>query len=94
MSDARPGGIDLLLTDMIMPRLRGRDLAEMVLRKNPDIAVLFMSGYIEDALIVGGLAETPTHFIQKPFLPNQLAKAVRSAIDSKTRTQSARKQKS
>ncbi|MBE0657871.1 MAG: PAS domain S-box protein [Bryobacteraceae bacterium] len=73
--------IDLLLTDVVMPLLNGKELAARLRPLQPDIRILYMSGYADDSLTREDLAEQGAHFIQKPFGPNQLAEAVRAALD-------------
>jgi CheY-like chemotaxis protein len=72
------GPIDLLLTDVVMPRMGGRDLAERVTAQRPDVRVLFMSGYASSA--VGSLAPGAA-FVQKPFSTAALAERVREVLD-------------
>jgi PAS domain S-box-containing protein len=75
------GEIHLLLTDMVMPILGGRDAARIIRERRPDIRVLFMSGYSEyDVANPGGF--TDAGFIGKPFTPHELESAVRAAIDA------------
>jgi CheY-like chemotaxis protein len=81
VSEGHEGSIDVLLTDVIMPRMNGRELAERILRARPRIKVLFMSGYTDDAIVRQGLLEADTNFLQKPFTPTQLATAVREILD-------------
>ncbi len=78
---ARPP-IDLLVTDVVMPQMTGPALAEQLRRQWPDLRVLFMSGYAEGAVLPAFLAEPGTGFIQKPFLPAELAKKLRNLLDS------------
>jgi PAS domain S-box-containing protein len=73
--------IDLLLTDMVMPKLGGHELAEQLRRTIPSIRVLFMSGYTDNALIQNGLLDPGVTFIQKPFTPSALARSVRALLD-------------
>jgi CheY-like chemotaxis protein len=61
------GRIDLLLTDVVMPTTNGRELAEALLARYPDVRVLFMSGYTEDEVILQGVRVAEVHFISKPF---------------------------
>jgi two-component system, cell cycle sensor histidine kinase and response regulator CckA len=75
------GRIDLLLTDVVMPMLGGRELGEMLMRARPDVKVLFMSGYTGDALLQRGLLEG-SKFLEKPFTPNSLAAKVREVLES------------
>jgi len=71
----------LLLTDMVMPKMGGRELAEQVCSMIPDIKVIVMSGYTDDTALGGTRFSTPVRFIQKPALPNVLREQVRQALD-------------
>jgi PAS domain S-box-containing protein len=73
--------IDLLLTDMIMPKLGGYELAEQLRQRMSGIPVLFMSGYTDNALIQHGLLDSSVTFIQKPFTLLSLARSVRALLD-------------
>jgi len=75
------GKIDLLLTDVIMPKMNGRELHTKLLDLKPDLKALFMSGYTEDILAPHGVLGEGAHFLQKPFTIQALAKAVRKALD-------------
>ena len=76
-----PGAIHLLMTDVIMPEMNGRDLAGNILALHPGIKRLFMSGYTADVIAHHGVLDKGVHFIQKPFsLPNMAAK-VREVLD-------------
>ncbi len=77
-----PNQIHLLLTDVVMPGINGRELAEAVLRERPDIKVLFASGYMEDASLLRGIRVDELSFVQKPFLPSQLVRRVRLLLDA------------
>jgi two-component system, cell cycle sensor histidine kinase and response regulator CckA len=79
-----PGSVDLLLTDLVMRGLNGRQAAEVVLRHQPHAKVLYMSGYTEDVVIRVGHFEPGTAFIQKPFSGEELARRVRELLDSST----------
>lgn len=76
------GPIDLLVTDVVMPDAGGRVLAEKLRGRRPQIKVLFMSGYTDDAMIRNGVETAREYFIQKPFTPLSLARKVRETIDS------------
>ncbi|APZ91861.1 Blue-light-activated protein [Fuerstiella marisgermanici] len=73
--------IDLLLTDLIMPLMSGRELAEKLTERRPDIGVLFMSGYSDDEQIHQTIETTRTAFLQKPFLIADLQQQIRSVLD-------------
>jgi CheY-like chemotaxis protein len=81
IAQKREGAIDLLLTDVVMPGMNGRELAESLTRQYPDVKVLFSSGYPADTLVRNGIAEGTTRFIEKPYLPVALARAVREILD-------------
>ncbi len=74
------GDIDLLLTDVVMPRMNGRELAKAVKASHPETAVLFMSGYADDIITRHGILEEDVQFIGKPFSPLTLAVRVREAL--------------
>ena len=75
------GPIDLLVTDLVMPVLNGRQLAEELKRERPGLGVLFMSGYTESTLAnLGGLA-AGEELLEKPFLPDDLTRKVREMLD-------------
>ncbi|MBM3802141.1 MAG: PAS domain S-box protein [Acidimicrobiia bacterium] len=76
------GPIDLLLTDLVMPLMGGKDLAKRLHGMQKAIKVLYMSGYTDDSAIHQGALEPGTDFIQKPFTPDALSRKVRSVIDS------------
>ncbi|MBJ7353269.1 MAG: PAS domain-containing protein [Thermoleophilaceae bacterium] len=82
LADEHPGEIDLLLTDIVMPGLNGRELAEILAEKMPGLKVLFTSGYPADLVIREGIAESEINFIEKPFRAVALADKVRAVLDS------------
>jgi two-component system cell cycle sensor histidine kinase/response regulator CckA len=76
-----PGEIHLLITDVIMPEMNGRDLARNLLALYPHLKRLFMSGYTADIIAHHGVLEEGVHFIQKPFSAQNLATKVRDVLD-------------
>lgn len=81
--EQRASSIQLLLTDVVMPGISGRTLAQLLLSKNPKVKILYMSGYTENAIAHHGVLDSGTHFIQKPFTPSMLAGKVREVLDSR-----------
>jgi two-component system cell cycle sensor histidine kinase/response regulator CckA len=75
------GDIQLLITDVIMPKMSGRELATRVTALRPDIRVLYSSGYAADAIGEDGVLADGINFLAKPYLPSRLADAVRGALD-------------
>jgi CheY-like chemotaxis protein len=74
--------IHLLLTDVVMPQMSGRDLAQWIRKVSPQTKVLFVSGYLDESIDPRGRADGDTFFLSKPFDPEQLATAIRRALDS------------
>jgi CheY-like chemotaxis protein len=75
------GRIDLLITDVVMPRMSGRELAEQLAIIRPETRVLYMSGFTDDAIVRHGVLDDDVFFIQKPFSPDALAFKTRSVLD-------------
>jgi PAS domain S-box-containing protein len=75
------GIIHLMLTDVVMPQMSGRDLAEQLMPTRPDMKVLYMSGYTDDAIVHHGVLEEGTAFIAKPFSIDGLARKLREVLD-------------
>lgn len=75
--------VALIVTDVVMPEMGGRQLYDYLRTKQADLKVLFMSGYTDDAVIRGGVLDAEANFIQKPFTYDGLALAVRQALDEK-----------
>ena len=72
--------IDVLLTDVMMPQMGGRELAERMLAVQPDVHVIFMSGYIADRALMTGVAERRAPLLQKPFSLDEMVRVVRDSI--------------
>ena len=81
MGRENSGEIDLLMTDVVLPEMSGKDLAQEMIKIRPNIKTLFMSGYTADIITDHGILDKGVHFIQKPFTPHSLARKVREAID-------------
>jgi CheY-like chemotaxis protein len=81
LAEHHTGSIEVLVTDVIMPQIRGLELAKRVTELHPDICVIFMSGYSEDALLENQLlSERTMTLIQKPFEPEELAQKIRESL--------------
>jgi CheY-like chemotaxis protein len=76
----RPEGFDLLVTDVIMPGMNGRELSDRLLEDMPDLKVLYMSGYTQNAIGEQGVLDSNVRFLQKPFTLASLTQKVRSAL--------------
>jgi response regulator RpfG family c-di-GMP phosphodiesterase len=79
---AHRGRIGLLLSDVVMPEMGGRLLAEQLTQVRPDVRVLFMSGYTDDAIMRHGISQHRVSFLQKPFTTETLARRVREVLDA------------
>jgi CheY-like chemotaxis protein len=80
LCETHPGKIDLLVTDVVMPELGGRELAEAALKLRPGLKVVFVSGHTEDVILKEGVQQGAA-FLHKPFTPMQLAQKVRDTLD-------------
>jgi CheY-like chemotaxis protein len=77
------GKLDLLLTDIVMPGMSGRELSDTLSLRFPQMKTLYMSGYTDDAVVRHGLVQEKVAFLQKPFSPLALARKVRAVLDEK-----------
>ncbi|MDR3684436.1 MAG: ATP-binding protein [Geothrix sp.] len=83
LSEAHPGPIHLLMTDVVMPEMNGRDLARQLMSLYPQLRCLFISGYTSDVIAHHGVLEEGLHFLQKPYTAQVLAKKVREVLDGR-----------
>jgi signal transduction histidine kinase/CheY-like chemotaxis protein len=81
LSNRHAGPIHLLVTDVVMPQMSGRELAQRLATLRPDLKVLYMSGYTDDAIVRHGVLASGIAFLSKPFTPDALALKVRELLD-------------
>jgi CheY-like chemotaxis protein len=74
--------VKLLFTDVVMPEMNGKKLADEALRRRPDLKVLFTTGYTPNAVVHGGVLDPGVNFLGKPFTLEQLARKVRAVLDA------------
>ena len=82
ISELHQGPIHLLLTDVVMPEMSGRELAQELNPLRPAMKVIYMSGYTDDAVVRHGVEESEMPFLQKPFVPDDLVLKVRNVLDN------------
>jgi len=77
------GPIHLLITDVVMPKMSGPELAKKIVERIPGIKILYSSGYTENAIVHGGILKESINFIQKPYLPSELTDRIRRILDGR-----------
>jgi PAS domain S-box-containing protein len=83
IAEEKADKIDILLTDVVMPEMNGRDLAELIKNHTPEISIIFMSGYTPNVVAQHGIFQEGEYFVQKPFTRHELAKQIRMALSSR-----------
>ena len=78
---ANRDSIDLLLTDVVMPKMTGKKLAELLLKEYPGLKVLYMSGYTDNVIVHQGVLDRGIDFINKPLVPSILTKKIREVLE-------------
>jgi len=82
LANEHQGRIDLLLADVVMPEMSGPQALEQIRARHPHMKALFMSGYTDEAMVHHGILDSGVPFLQKPFLPEGLARKVREVLAS------------
>jgi two-component system, cell cycle sensor histidine kinase and response regulator CckA len=82
IAEAHRSNIQLLITDVVMPKLNGKELAKALVERRPDMKVLYMSGYTDSAIVNSGILQKEVAFLQKPFTPSALAAKVRDVLEN------------
>jgi signal transduction histidine kinase/ActR/RegA family two-component response regulator len=85
LAEQEQGAIDLVVSDVIMPKMNGRQLADRLLALRPGLRILFMSGYTDDVILQHGVLDGRAPFLQKPVSPDALTRKVREVLDGEPR---------
>jgi two-component system, cell cycle sensor histidine kinase and response regulator CckA len=86
MCKTHDGEIDLAVVDVVMPEISGPELVRQMTPLRPGLQVLYISGYTDEAIVHHGIPESGAAFLQKPFLPDALARKVREVLDSRSKS--------
>ena len=81
LGEAHSGPINMLVTDVVMPGMSGRELADALTAKRPELKGLYISGYTDDVIAQSGVLDPDVEYLQKPFRPTVLVKRVREILD-------------
>lgn len=81
LAERHEGPLDLLLSDVVMPRMGGPELAQALVERRPNVKVLYMSGYTEHPMVRRGVVESGVAFLQKPFTPTVLVSRIREVLE-------------
>jgi len=81
IAESHEGPINLLISDVVLPHLGGRSLAERLLTLRPQLKILFLSGYTNEAIVRYGVLDSDFAFLQKPFTTSALAQKIRDVLD-------------
>ena len=84
IAEGHEGPLDLLLSDVVMPRMGGPELAQELLARRPAVKVLYMSGYTDHPMVRRGVVNAGVAFLQKPFTPTVLVSRIREILESRT----------
>jgi CheY-like chemotaxis protein len=82
LAEAHRGSLELVVSDVVMPRMSGREMAERLTALRPGFKLLYMSGYVDDAIVRHGVLEPGVNFLGKPFSADALTRKVREVLDS------------